>query len=223
MKRKFNFINNIQIINNLNNNKNNNKNNIENKINELVELYKSKYMNKNGTNHYLSIMISIYFEPIIFIKYDISGNIEDIQPILKYSFLDYYFFDKSYEVQFINYIQYIYKKYNYICKPNPYFIKFDTSDLYEKKLKKKIFELYNIKNKSIYKKQKGGHIDYKLFKQKYETEYFETYFTTDFVHDFYPSARSFLSKESEDLLNNNVFITKLNETEILQNVLMIKL
>ncbi len=208
MKRKFNHINNIEIINDFNKN----KSNIDNKINELIELYKSKY----GNDNYLSIMISIYFEPIIFIKYNEYNIIEDVQPILKYSFIDYYFFDKSYEVQFINYIKYINKKYNYICKANPYFIKFDVTELFQKKLKKKIYELYKIKyniTDNIVKEQKGANFNYSLFKQKYETDYFETYFITDFIHDFYPSQRSFLSKESEDLLNNNVFITKLNEID----------
>jgi hypothetical protein len=53
-------------------------------------------------------MLSIYFEPIIFIKYNkINNKIINFQPFLNHSFLDYYFFvNGTFQINFIKNIFY---------------------------------------------------------------------------------------------------------------------
>ena len=86
MKRKFDEVNNINIIeNNLNNL--NKKSNIDIKIEFLINEFKNKY----GEENYLLYIISIYLEPVIFIKYDSNHQIIDIQP-------EFYLLSSSYSL-----------------------------------------------------------------------------------------------------------------------------
>ncbi len=213
MKRKFDEVNNINIIeNNLNNL--NKKSNIDIKIELLINEYKNNY----GETNYLSYIISIYLEPAIFIKYDSNNKVIDIQPLLNYSFLDFYYLDRSYENELYNYIKEIEDQYNYIFTINPYFIKYEQNNILNNKLYKKIIELFNEKNNiketNLFFGGSNNHFNEKKM-ITYENDNFASYFQTDFNHDFIHSSRSFLSLQTKKLLKNNF---SMSETNYFKNI-----
>ncbi len=202
MKRKWNEFNHMNI---MNENKNLNVN-IDNKIEYLIQSFIEKY----GNNDYIKYMISIYLEPVAFVKYGINQEIQDIQPLLEYSFFDFYLCDRSYEDELYTYIQEIESNDSYQFSINPFFIR-TKSDLYSTKLYKKIVNTFyhnenhsenQEKNEILWEggtKKKSTKKWDEINIRKYQNDSFYHYMRTDFFHDFFGS-RSYLSKSSKDFI-----------------------
>lgn len=173
------------------------------KIDKLFQ----KYIDVYGSHDYITYIISLYLEPVAFVKYDKTDPniITDLLPLFDYSFLDFYLCDRSYEDELYSYIRNIESTYDYRFMANPLFIdyKVENQDPYTKKLYQRIITLLNEGTSAV----SGGNKKYikkwdEIDVRKYETKSFEDYTYIDFYHDFLGN-RSYLSKESKDLLNMN--------------------